>query len=65
MKKQLIVLVGITLGLMFVAGCGKKGPLEPPPNSVETPKADNSVKPPKTGPQVTPTWPGGTAQGTP
>ena len=60
MKKHLITLIGVSVALLLVAGCGKKGGLEAPAASTsasETPEVDETVQP-MDNPSVTPKWPG-------
>jgi len=68
MNRHLMALAGIGAALVLVAGCGKKGPLEPPPGAPasarEVPEAapqaadmDRMIDP-LDGPATTPQWPG-------
>ena len=57
MKKHLIALIGVSAAMLLVAGCGTKGPLEPPPGETEAPQVDKTVEP-MGSPAVTPKWPG-------
>jgi predicted small lipoprotein YifL len=45
---------GILIALLALAGCGRNGPLEPPPSAVATNKADNASATNQAAPASTP-----------
>jgi len=47
MKKSLSSLIMLSICLSMIAGCGRKGPLEPPPSSLIQDSSGKMVEKPK------------------